>query len=127
LQKKWLDQEDSPELAIYVVWSSQLNAEEKHVADAAKLLSDQRAWHYWDGDQVVGSKYQNLTLPDGEVIEIASPAWDVWMLFGRDARWDESAPRPDWWEHQLGPLPKEIRLEPERFGDKASELLALEP
>jgi hypothetical protein len=121
-----LDKEVSPELAIYVVWSSQLNAEEKHVTDAAKLLSDKRARHYWDGDQVVGGNYQKLTLPDGEIIEIASPAWDVWMLFGRDARWDESAPEPDWWEHQLGPLPKEIRLEPERFGDKARELLESE-
>lgn len=41
------------------------------------------------------------------------------MLFGPAAIWGEHAPRPDWWEHQLGGLPPERRLDFDRFAEKA--------
>jgi len=125
LQKKWLDEDRSDEIAVYVVWSPQLGAQEKHASDAAELVPDKRAHHYWDGAMVIGSHYQTLTHPDGTDLTLGSPAWDVWMLFEPDARWEVGrAPEPAWWEHQLGGMPDDVRLDPERFAVKATELLS---
>ena len=66
----------------------------------------------------VGRGYQSF-------LQISQPAWDIWMLFGRDSDWGDGPPPPDWWEHQLGGegLPAELILDPDRFADKAAELL----
>lgn len=119
---------DSDDIRVFVVWSSQLGAEEKHLPEAMALMPDPRARHYWDPSDQVGTAYQNrLRDPagDGEPFTMGSAAWDVWLLFGRDAHWDDDAPPdPAWWEHQLRGLPEAIRLDPERFAQKAAELLA---
>ena len=102
-----------------MVWSSQLGAEERHVPEAATVMPDPRATHYWDPEMLVGKAYQSY-------LKIPEPAWDVWMLFGREARWSEAGPpEPAWWEHQLGGLglPPERQLDPDRFAMKAAGLL----
>ncbi len=88
-------------------------------------MPDPRARHYWDGDRLVGRAYQRSLSADGQTFELDVPAWDVWLLFDRDARWEDSGPpQPVWWEHQLagGGLPAERRLDSERFAAKAAEL-----
>lgn len=116
LEKAWLAKDTSRATAVYVVWSPQLGAQEKHVASAASLVSDARARHYWDGAELVGRVYQSsLGLP--------APAWDVWMLFDRDATWPEDTPpKPAWWEHQLRAGPSELHLDPGRFASHAEAL-----
>jgi hypothetical protein len=111
-----LEKDGSSDVAVYIVWSSQSGAEERNVADAAELVSDRRTQHYWDGGQQVGKAFQPLLgTPD--------PAWDVWMLFDRSARWDgETPPRPAWWEHQLRGMAPEQLLDADRFARKALEI-----
>ncbi len=126
LQEQWLDRQDSDEIAVFVVWSDQLFAGIRHVPEAAALMPDRRTRHYWDGDRVLGGAYQDRLAAGGEVFELRSEAWDVWLLFDRDARWGEDGPpQPSWWEHQLGGgLPPERRLDAERFAAKAGDLVA---
>jgi hypothetical protein len=112
-----LKTDSSSDVAVYVVWSSQVGAEERHVADAAELVSDRRALHYWDASQGVGKAFQ-------PVLGTPTPAWDVWMLFARGVRWEGNVPpRPTWWEHQLRGMPFERFLDPQRYARKARELL----
>lgn len=107
-----------------MVWSDQFGAEPRHVPEAAELMSDGRARHYWDGRHVVGRAYRKLEL-GGRTLDIGTDAWDVWLLFDGKARWTESGPpEPAWWEHQLQGMPQERRLDPERFAAKAAELRA---
>ncbi|HEX9669571.1 MAG TPA: hypothetical protein VGC93_08815 [Thermoanaerobaculia bacterium] len=126
LQEKWLDQQKRDDIAVFVVWSDQLFAGARHVPEAAELMPDRRARHYWDGDRVLGRAYQDRLEAGGRRFELDREAWDVWLLFDRDARWGEGGPpQPSWWEHQLrGPLPPERRLDPERFAARAAQLLA---
>ena len=101
---------------MYVVWSPRLGAEEKHVASATALIPGARVTHYWDGAMAVGTAYQPL-------LALRQPAWDVWLLFDRDAVWrGDTPPRPAWWEHQLHDAPPELHLDAARF---ASHALAL--
>lgn len=88
-------------------------------------MPDRRARHYWDPDRVVGRAYQERLTAGDRVFRLESAAWDVWLLFDRDARWEAAPPPPAWWEHQLGGrLPDERRLNPQRFADRANALLA---
>jgi hypothetical protein len=118
MQKRWLDADGNDDVAVYVVWSSQLGAEERHVPAAAALIPDRRVAHFWDASQVVGKAFQ-------PIVGTPVPSWDVWMVFDRQARWNgELPPRPAWWEHQLHSLPPERYLDPKRFAKKARALEA---
>ncbi len=84
-----------------------------------KLARGDSVHHYWDGEQRVGAAVQHF------VEGLDGPAWDFWMLYKPGATWDDSAPEPDWWEHQLGSLSREYkqrRLDAERFATKAEAL-----
>ena len=64
---------------------------------------------------LVGRTYQPL-------LGLGAPAWDVWMLFDRDATWRTDAPKPAWWEHQLSGAPPALHLDPGRFASHAEAL-----
>lgn len=106
-----------------MVWSDQLGAKPKHIADAAKLIPDPRAHHFWDGDEVIGRAFQTLDW-NGRKVRHDGAAWDVWLLFDRDARWSSAPPQPAWWEHQLRDLPEERMLDAARFAARARALRA---
>ena len=112
-----LEEVEIENLSVHVVWSSQLGAKEKHVAGGAELMDDARASHYWDPENRVGTAFQR------HIANLSSPAWDVWMLFAPGVVWqDDIPPAPTWWEHQLGGLDPDLRLDPDRFARKAVEL-----
>ena len=116
LTDAWLKKDSSANIAVYVVWSPQLGAQEKHVASATALVPDARARHFWDGSMLVGSAYQPL-------LGLPAPAWDTWMLFDRDAMWrGDTPPKPAWWEHQLNAGPPELHLDAARFASHAEAL-----
>ena len=106
----------STNVAVYIVWSPQVGAKEKHVGSAAGLVPDPRARHYWDGERLIGTAYQ-------PILGLSAPAWDVWMLFDKAAVWRENTPpKPAWWEHQLSAGPSDLHLDPKRFAERAKAL-----
>jgi hypothetical protein len=52
--------------------------------DAAELLRDDRARHYWDGETRLGRYVANLIGQDER-----SPAWDIFLVYGPDAEWGD--------------------------------------
>jgi hypothetical protein len=117
MKSRWLARDSSRDVAVYVVWSAQRGAMEHHVDGATTLILDDRVRHYWDPDSRVGGAYEKY-------LGLDEPAWDVWMLFDRDASWTGAVPTPDWWEHQLGALPDSLHLDPARFAREARRLEA---
>ena len=116
LHSDWLVQDTLSDVAVFVVWSAQLGAQEKHVASATALVPDPRVTHYWDGAMLVGSAFQPL-------LGLPAPAWDTWMLFDRNAVWkDTGLPMPVWWEHQLQAGPPGLMLDSKRFASHAQAL-----
>jgi hypothetical protein len=116
LHQEWLKVDTLPDVAVYVVWSPQLGAQEKHVASATGLIPDKRVKHYWDGGMLVGAVFQSLVGSSG-------PAWDAWFVFDKDAMWKaDSTFRPAWWEHQLRAGPPELMLDAKRWASHAIAL-----
>ena len=68
---------------------------------------------------------ESLYITGPPILGTPEAAWDVWMLFDRDVRWEgDLPPRPAWWEHQLNGMPPELLLDSERFAKKAREILS---
>ena len=87
---------DEGSLRTYVVWVPLSRAMERDVPRATSEIPDPRALHYWDGEAQLVAGYR-------EVLGMNEPAWDIYLLYGRDARWEgERPPVPRYWMHQLG-------------------------
>ena len=95
-------------LQTFVVHVPTLGARERHVADTIPLLDGPRVTHYWEDSGIVGQHYQ-------DVLDIRFYAWDIWMIYGPDVKWEGTLPPvPDFWQHQL-PLDRDKILNPETF------------
>ena len=116
LETTWLAKDSLKDVAVYVVWSPQLGADESYVAGATKLVPDPRARHYWDGQMLVGTEYQPLVGSSG-------PAWDTWMVFDKKTMWRaDGVPQPAWWEHQMSSGPPALMLDANRWTSHAIAL-----
>lgn len=84
-------------LRVYVVWLPILGGDREDGAEQmAGLIPDHRAVQFWDQEQSLGKIYAKvLGLPPGTY------AWDVYLVFPPGVRWENEAPRPIYWMHQL--------------------------
>ena len=99
----------------------ELGATEADVPVATRLVPDSRATHYWDA---TGGLMRGF----GGVLELSEDAWDVFLIYGPEARWTEAdPPKPRFWMHQLGsrdePRAAAPYLDPEVFADSANSML----
>ena len=95
-----LNEIDSEQLAVYVVWIPVLAGDSLAAAEKAALteVADMRATHFWDGDQNLGRAYgKALELPNGRDL-----AWDIYFTYAAGQEWGETVPAPADWSHQLG-------------------------
>ncbi len=115
----------SEKLATYVVWLPVLNFQnaatlQRNAHRYAKLLPPgPRVLHYSDPEGYSGKEYGKIVgVPYG------APAWDIYFAFGADVQWQDGAPAPTYWEHQLGGMDRSRRLNGPRFADEVRKLLA---
>ena len=104
-----------------MVWVPKLGAHESDVPVATRFVADRRASHYWDSASVLVKAYD-------PVLGLHQDAWDVYLLYGPDARWDgPTPPRPSFWMHQLhlpaGPDASGSPLDPAVFAARTDSLL----
>ena len=98
------------------------------VPKAAQQLENPNVQHYWNPTGAFGRLLsQGVGLKNGE-----GPvyAWDVWLLYGPDARWvGADPPRPQLLMHQLGALrgTEFPHLESRVFAQQVQTLLAQLP
>ena len=79
--------------------------------EATGLVADKRARHFRDGGGSLGKEYGKIiSLPQNKKF-----AWDVYLVFGRQAKWTKCAPKPDFWMHQLGGPETGNMLDGEKF------------
>ena len=100
------------QLKVYVVWIHRLYRDDREAAqEATALVADKRARHFWDGGGSLGKEYGKIvSLPQNKKF-----AWDVYFIFGRQAKWTNAPPKPDFWMHQLGGPETGNMLDGEKF------------
>ena len=117
MDKAIMGQIPDGDIRTYVAWVPMLRAEEKHVRSATRVASGPRTTHFWDGNGILLSSFK-------PVLSIWEPVWDVYMIFGRDARWDGGAPpAPEFWMHQLGSRVEGPLLDADEFAERVVALL----
>lgn len=115
VKKEVLARLSQTDLRLYLVWVPILDSDTQAEAEAAMSAvprNDPRIHQYWDrGGQLATALGRVLGIPPRRADAAASPpgsgeasglAWDVYLLYPRQARWAASGvPKPDRWMHQL--------------------------
>lgn len=80
-------------------------------------FADQRVTYLWDEGLVAAKVWQ-------KVLGLSGVAWDVYLLYGADAKWKRRLPKPDFWMHQLMSAEgKAPFLDEEKLQDETRKLL----
>ncbi len=94
-------------------------AKEQDAREQAWRIPDPRITRYFDAEGHLGQRYAPILRLTGE-----APAWDVYLVFGPEARWDSEPPTPAYWMHQLGRrAPPERSLDADQMTRAINELL----
>jgi hypothetical protein len=89
---------ESPDLRVYAIWLPFRSGTRDAISGA--VLDDPRVRHYWDGP-ALSSDFFSRHLPEG-----FPGIWDVYAVYGPDARWDdEPAPLAKWGGTVIGDGP----------------------
>lgn len=111
-----LDNLKAVDVNVYSVWVPILPSDAKFtVGRATKSLADPRVTHYWDGEGVLVKGF-------APVLGIEDKAWDVYLLYDKDAEWKDTPPKPIYWQEQLG-ISDETQLDRVKLTAKINELL----
>ena len=104
------------DVAVYSVWQPILPSDAKlTVGRATKNLSDLRVTHYWDAENVFAQAFT-------PVLGIDQETWDVYLLYGKDAEWGNTPPKPIYWQEQLG-ISEETKLNGPKLTAEINKLL----
>ncbi len=106
-------------LRAYIVWLPMLDSDIRAAAEERSgEFSDERLTYFWDGERLAGKLWQR-------VLDFPGIAWDVYFLYGPEAKWENDPPVPDFW--MLSPIAskgwKAAPLNQPEFEAKARELL----
>lgn len=119
MQKYVLDEIDDEGLEVFVVWGPMQGYETReHAEEAPAFLPDPRSTHFWTTAHTCAEMFQK---PLGLVDE---RAWDTYMLFGPQARWQDEPPPPSFYMHVGRSLPEERRFDGKKLAQQVSRELA---
>ena len=119
MQQEILAKNRSSEISVYVVWLSMLSGDtQDRLSEAEERLDDPRVTHFWDEERSLGRWVKEnvltsfterdwvsgeapgagLSVQEIEQIKGGQPlqediVWDAYLLYGGEARWDET-PEP---------------------------------
>lgn len=105
------------DVRVYSAWVPILPSDgEFAVGRATKNLTDDRVTHYWDAR---GELVKNFA----PVLGLGRrPAWDVYLLYDKNAEWTDSPPKPVFWQEQLG-ISEETQLDADKLTAEMKKML----
>jgi len=84
------------DIDVHIAWIDVLRTDSIATAQrASTIFSDPRVTQYHDPNQLLGEAFAHGLVSRG-------PAWDIYLFYPADARWDERVPHSIEWMHQLG-------------------------
>jgi hypothetical protein len=88
VQNEILTRNPSADVRVYAVWLNMLSGDSRAQWNSG-TLNDSRATHLWDEPKAIGMWFaQGVSRQPGGI------AWDVYALYGPDARWSQDPPPP---------------------------------
>ena len=104
----------------YIVWTPIFGGNFMRASrQLSRSFPDKRVSYFADSEALAGHLWERVLKTGRE------EAWDVYFLYGADARWnEEEPPTPDFWMHQLWGVNKAPRFKEPEFTAKLKEMLA---
>lgn len=106
-------------LRAYVVWLPIFGGD--FLGESRKLsrsFKDKRVSYFIDPNSLTGDLWERVLQTKREI------AWDVYLIYGTDARWrEQEPPMPEFWMHQLTGVTKAPTLDEAEFRNKLKQLL----
>jgi hypothetical protein len=102
----------------YIVWLPIFGGDFK--GEARKLSNgfrDKRVSYFLDPESSTGKQWERVLKTNRSV------AWDVYLLYGAGASWEDDPPPPNFWMHQLGGVTDAPRLDETTFTAKLKAML----
>lgn len=118
VQRHVLKQVDAPDLAVYYAWLPIHEVDDlKFAAASASAVADPRLTHFWDGPDTLTKAFKApIGLTEGK-------AWNVYLVYGRDAKWGDVPPKPLSFMHQRLPLAADRVLDARKLADEVRAAL----
>ncbi len=86
------------DLSVIIVWTNMLQSDKENTAfRAASLFKNKNIVQFYDAENKFGDVAAKAINPSG------AQAWDIYMFFDKDSKWNKTLPRPFEYAHQLGP------------------------
>jgi hypothetical protein len=102
----------------YIVWlpifGGDFRGEARRLANSYR---DKRVSYYVDAGSLTGKVWE-------PVLKTERFAWDVYLLYGAAANWEQEPPSPDYWMHQLYGVTSAPRFDEATFTAKLKAMLA---
>jgi hypothetical protein len=107
VQQAVLDDFPGVNINVMIIWIDILPADNIATAKRmARTLVHPRVRHFYDPrPHPAGTAFR------GDLVK-SGPTWDIYMLYGKSARWNDAPPKPDKWWHQLS---GGRRADPDRY------------
>ena len=102
----------------YIVWLPIFGGDFK--GEARKLSNsfrDKRVSYFLDPESETGKQWERVLKTERLI------AWDVYLLYGAAANWQDDPPSPDFWMHQLGGVTKAPVFDEATFTAKLKGML----
>lgn len=91
-----LDKVKDQDIGVYAVWMPILGVDTKaSLPYATNRFSDSRVRQYWDARAEMSRSYAPILKAEGD-------AWDVYMVFDRNAEWKDKPPAPVYLMDKIG-------------------------
>ena len=87
MQREILEPDPAADLRVYAVWVPFLGGTKEAADVSRRVLPDARVAQFWDGSALTSTWFAR------NVDHSPAPAWDVYYLYGPDAKWTD-VPRP---------------------------------
>ncbi|MFY9609767.1 MAG: hypothetical protein WAU45_14260 [Blastocatellia bacterium] len=107
-------------VSVYVIWDPIFGGSFDH--EAKKLsgsFPDRRVSYFKDPSSLAGNLWERVLQTQNQ----SEIAWDVYLLYGADARWENEPQQPAYWMHQLWGVAKAPRLDVPTFTAKLKDML----
>lgn len=98
VQKSVIENMTEKNIAVIIVWTNMLKSDGENTAlRAASLFKQGNVTQFFDAENRFGDLAAKTLNPQGQ------QAWDIYMFFDKDSKWDSNLPKPFEYVHQLGP------------------------
>ena len=96
VQKAVIEKMKEKDLSVIIIWTNMLKSDNQNSAyKAASLFKDPSIVQFFDSENKFGDVVAQRLNPQGK------KAWDIYMFFDKDTKWNSDFPRPFDYAHQL--------------------------